>query len=182
MKVYDFSARLIDGKTQKLSDYEGKVLLIVNTASKCGFTPQYKGLQGLYAKFKKRGFELLAFPCDQFGHQEPGTNREILSFCEANFGIEFPLFAKIEVNGEGAHPLFQYLKSQKSGLLGGSIKWNFTKFLVNREGHVVHRYAPIIRPERIAGAIEKELARKVAGHAAPPAGGGKRLGIAGPHR
>ncbi len=158
MSVYDFSAKLNDGKSQKLSDYKGKVLLIVNTASKCGFTPQYRGLQGLYAKFRKRGFEVLAFPCDQFGHQEPGTNNQIQSFCEVNYGIEFPLFAKIEVNGEGAHPLYKFLKSQKGGLLGNGIKWNFTKFLVDREGNVVERYAPIITPRRIAPDIEKRLA------------------------
>lgn len=159
MNVYDFSAKLNNGREQKLSAYEGKVLLIVNTASKCGLTPQYKGLQGLYAKFKKRGFELLAFPCDQFGRQEPGTNDEIQSFCEVNYGIEFPLFAKVEVNGEGAHPLFQFLKSQKGGLLGNGIKWNFTKFLVDKEGNVVARYAPIITPQRIAPDIEKRLAK-----------------------
>jgi len=158
--VYDFSAKLNNGREQKLSAYEGKVLLIVNTASRCGFTPQYKGLQGLYAKFKKRGFELLAFPCDQFGHQEPGTNREILTFCEVNYGVEFPLFAKIEVNGPDAHPLYKFLKSQKGGLLGNNIKWNFTKFLVNKEGAVVARYAPMTAPERIARDIEKHLANR----------------------
>jgi len=159
MSVYDFSAKISGsrGREKKLSDFEGKVLLIVNTASKCGFTPQYEGLQGLYAKFKRRGFEVLAFPCDQFGHQEPGTDREILSFCETNYGIEFQLFAKIEVNGDGAHPLFQYLKSQKGGLLGDSIKWNFTKFLVDRRGNVVERYAPITKPSRIAADIDKLL-------------------------
>ncbi len=159
MSVYDFSAKTSGGRgrERKLSDFEGKVLLIVNTASKCGFTPQYEGLQGLYAKFKRRGFEVLAFPCDQFGHQEPGTDREILSFCETNYGIDFPLFAKIEVNGDGAHPLFKYLKSQKGGLLGDSIKWNFTKFLVDRQGNVVERYAPMTKPSRIADDIDKLL-------------------------
>jgi len=157
VSVYDFSAKINGSREKKLSDYKGKVLLIVNTASKCGFTPQYAGLQGLYAKFKRRGFEVLAFPCDQFGHQEPGTDREILSFCETNFGIEFPLFAKVEVNGDNAHPLFKYLKSQKGGLLGSSIKWNFTKFLVDRTGKVVGRYAPIVTPERIAADIDKAL-------------------------
>jgi glutathione peroxidase len=159
MSVYDFSAKLISGREKKLCDYEGKVLLIVNTASKCGFTPQYAGLQGLYAKFQKRGFELLAFPCDQFGHQEPGTNHEITSFCEVNYGIEFPLFSKIEVNGKNAHPLYEFLKSQKRGLLGDSIKWNFTKFLLDRKGNVVERYAPMITPQRIAPDIEKLLAK-----------------------
>jgi len=157
MSIHKFSAKLNNGKTQKLSDYQGKVLLIVNTASRCGFTPQYKGLQGLYAKFKKRGFELLAFPCDQFGHQEPGTDSEILTFCEVNYGVEFPLFAKIEVNGAGTHPLYKFLKSQKGGLLGDSIKWNFTKFLVDREGNVIERYAPLTTPQRIAPDIEKLL-------------------------
>jgi glutathione peroxidase len=157
MSVHNFSAKINGGREKKLSDYKGKVLLIVNTASKCGFTPQYEGLQGLYAKFKRRGFEVLAFPCDQFGHQEPGTDREILSFCETNYGIEFPLFVKIEVNGDGAHPLFKYLKSQKGGLLGDSIKWNFTKFLVDRNGRVVERYAPMTTPARIAADIDKLL-------------------------
>lgn len=160
MSVHDFSARLNDGHNQKLSEYKGKVLLIVNTASKCGFTPQYKGLQGLYAKFRKRGFEVLAFPCDQFGHQEPGDDDEIQSFCEANFGVEFPLFSKIEVNGEGAHPLYKFLKNQKGGLLGNGIKWNFTKFLVDKKGDVVERYAPMTPPERIAADIEKQLGKK----------------------
>jgi glutathione peroxidase len=159
MTVYDFSAKLISGREKKLSDYKGKVLLIVNTASKCGFTPQYEGLQGLYLKFKKRGFEVLAFPCNQFGNQEPGNHHEITSFCEVNYGIEFPLFSKIEVNGNNAHPLFQFLKSRKGGLLGESIKWNFTKFLIDQEGNVVERYAPMITPKRIAPDIEKLLAK-----------------------
>jgi glutathione peroxidase len=157
MSLYNFSAKLNHGEIKQLSDYKGKVLLIVNTASKCGFTPQYEGLQGLYAKFRRRGFELLAFPCDQFGHQEPGTDRQIRSFCEANYGVEFPLFSKIEVNGANAHPLYQFLKSQKGGLLGHNIKWNFTKFLVDREGNVIERYAPMTKPEQIAPAIEKLL-------------------------
>jgi len=161
VSVYDFSAKLNRGNDQQLSQYKGKVLLIVNTASKCGFTSQYKGLQGLYAKFRKRGFEVLAFPCDQFGHQEPGNDHEIRSFCEANYGIEFPLFSKIEVNGEGAHPLYKFLKSEKGGLLGDSIKWNFTKFLVDKEGKVVERYAPMTPPERIATDIEKQLKKRV---------------------
>jgi len=161
VSAYDFSAKLNRGHDQQLSQYKGKVLLIVNTASKCGFTSQYKGLQGLYAKFRKRGFEVLAFPCDQFGHQEPGTDHEIRSFCEANYGIEFPLFSKVEVNGEGAHPLYKFLKSEKGGLLGDSIKWNFTKFLVDKEGKVVERYAPMTPPERIATDIEKQLKKRV---------------------
>ena len=159
MPLYDFSATLNNGKEKKLSAYTGKVLLIVNTASKCGFTPQYKGLQELYAKYKERGFELLAFPCDQFGHQEPGGDDEIKEFCEMNYGVEFPVFSKIEVNGDAAHPLYKFLKSEKGGLLGESIKWNFTKFLVDKQGNVVERYAPTTPPERIAPDIEKQLAK-----------------------
>ena len=159
MSLYDFSATLNNGKEKKFSGYKGKVLLIVNTASKCGFTPQYKGLQELYAKYKDRGFELLAFPCDQFGHQEPGGDDEIKEFCEMNYGVEFPLFSKIEVNGDAAHPLYKFLKSEKGGLLGDSIKWNFTKFLVDKQGNVIERYAPTTPPDRIAPDIEKQLAR-----------------------
>jgi glutathione peroxidase len=159
MTVYDFSANLNNGTDKKLADYKGKVLLIVNTASQCGFTPQYKGLQELYGKYKKQGFELLAFPCDQFGHQEPGDDAQIKTFCETNYGVDFPLFAKIEVNGSGEHPLYNFLKSEKGGLLGDSIKWNFTKFLVDKQGNVVERYAPTIPPERIAPDIEKQLAK-----------------------
>jgi glutathione peroxidase len=157
MGIYDLSATLNNGKEQKLRSYKGKVVLIVNTASKCGFTGQYKGLQELYAKYKDRGFELLAFPCDQFGHQEPGSDAEIKSFCETNYGVEFPVFSKIEVNGDSASPVFKYLKNEKGGLLGDSIKWNFTKFLVDKQGKVVERYAPTTPPERIAGDIEKLL-------------------------
>lgn len=160
MSFYNFSAKLNDGSKKKLNDYKGKVLLVVNTASQCGFTPQYKGLQELYAKYKKRGFEVLAFPCDQFGHQEPGGDDEIKSFCETNYGVEFALFSKIDVNGENAHPLYKFLKSEKGGLLGDAIKWNFTKFLVDKNGNVVERYAPLTTPDRIAADIEKELARK----------------------
>jgi len=132
-------------------------LLIVNTASKCGFTPQYKGLQNLYEKYRDRGFEVLGFPCDQFKHQEPGSDEEIKSFCEINYGVTFPLFRKIEVNGEGAHPLFAYLKSQGPGFLTEAIKWNFTKFLVDRQGRVVKRYAPQTEPESLEKDIEKSL-------------------------
>ena len=159
MGIYDLSATLNNGKEKKLSAYKGKVLLIVNTASKCGFTPQYKGLQELYAKYKDQGFELLAFPCDQFGHQEPGADTEIKSFCELNYGVEFPLFSKIDVNGGNAHPLYAFLKSEKGGLLGDAIKWNFTKFLIDRKGSVVARYAPTAPPERIAPDIEKLLTK-----------------------
>ncbi len=159
MSLYDLSATLNNGKDKQLSDYKRKVLLIVNTASQCGFTPQYKGLQGLYAKYKKQGFEVLGFPCDQFGHQEPGSDEEIAAFCETNYGVEFPLFSKIEVNGTKTHPVFEFLKSKKGGLLGDTIKWNFTKFLVAKDGKVVDRYAPTTPPERIAADIEKELAK-----------------------
>src|SRR5271165_3974742 len=159
MALYDLTAKLSDGRNKKLSDYKGKVLLIVNTASKCGFTPQYEGLQSLYAKYKDQGFEVLGFPCDQFGHQEPGSDDEIKSFCQVNYGVSFPLFSKIEVNGDGAHPLYKFLKSEKGGLLGDAIKWNFTKFLVDKQGNVVERFAPTTTPEKIAADIERELAK-----------------------
>lgn len=157
MSLYELSAQLNNGKAKNFSDYKGKVLLIVNTASQCGFTPQYKGLQELYAKYKKQGLEVLGFPCDQFGHQEPGSDHEIASFCETNYGVKFPLFSKIEVNGTNTHPVFAFLKSKKGGLLGDTIKWNFTKFLVAKDGKVVDRYAPTTPPERIASDIEREL-------------------------
>ena len=159
MSFYDYSAKLNDGKLTKLSKYKGKVLLVVNTASQCGFTPQYKGLQELYATYKDRGFAVLAFPCDQFGHQEPGGDDEIKSFCETNYGVDFPLFSKIEVNGDNTHPLYKFLKSEKGGLLGDSIKWNFTKFLIDKQGNVVDRYAPLTPPDNIARDIERELAK-----------------------
>jgi glutathione peroxidase len=155
--VYDFTAVLNDGRVKALSDYRGKVLLIVNTASKCGFTPQYKGLETIYKKYKDRGFEVLGFPCDQFGHQEPGTDEEIKGFCEVNFGVTFPLFRKIAVNGDGADPLYKYLKSQAPGFLNEAIKWNFTKFLVDRQGKVVGRYASTTTPEDITKDLEKIL-------------------------
>lgn len=159
MSIYDFSATLNNGADQSLAAYKGKVLLIVNTASKCGFTPQYKGLQELYAKYHDRGLEILGFPCDQFGHQEPGNDEEIKSFCDLNYGVTFPLFSKIEVNGDGADPLYKFLKSEKGGLLGDAIKWNFTKFLVNKQGSVVERFAPTTTPEKIAADIERELSK-----------------------
>ena len=159
MGLYDFSAKLNNGTDRSLSDYKGKVLLIVNTASECGFTPQYKGLQELYAKYHERGFEVLGFPCDQFGHQEPGSDAEIQSFCELNYGVTFPIFSKIEVNGSGTHPLYKFLKNEKGGLLGDAIKWNFTKFLVDKQGTVVERFAPQTAPERISADIERELAK-----------------------
>ena len=156
--IYDFAVQDIHGKRVKLDQYKDRVLLIVNVASECGFTPQYKGLEALYEKLHPRGLEILAFPCNQFGAQEPGGEAEIAKFCELNYGVTFPLFAKIEVNGAAAAPLYQYLKKVKPGLLGSeAIKWNFTKFLVDREGAVVERYAPNTEPEAIAGDIEKLL-------------------------
>ena len=156
--VYDFSVTDIHGKPQSLGTYKDKVLLIVNTASQCGFTPQYKGLEALHRKMHARGLEVLGFPCNQFGAQEPGSEEEIESFCEVNYGVTFPLFAKIDVNGKNAAPLYEYLKEAKPGLLGSeAIKWNFTKFLVDRTGRVVERYAPKVEPEAIAGDIEKLL-------------------------
>jgi glutathione peroxidase len=157
-KIYDFAVNDIHGKTQKFERYKDKVLLIVNTASKCGFTPQYKGLEALHKKMHARGLEVLGFPCNQFGAQEPGDAKEIESFCEINYGVSFPLFEKIDVNGADAAPLYRYLKKEKPGLLGSeAIKWNFTKFLVDRKGNVVERYAPNVEPEAIAGDIEKLL-------------------------
>ncbi len=146
----DFSARLNSGETVSLGAYRGKVLLVVNVASKCGFTPQYAGLQALYARYASRGFEVLAFPCDQFGYQEPGTDTEISAFCEKNFGVTFPVFSKIEVRGTGAHPFYVWLKDQKGGLLGNTIKWNFTKFLIDREGKVRERFPPTATPYSLA--------------------------------
>src|SRR6478736_6480143 len=156
--VYDFTVKDIHGKPQKLDQYKDKVLLIVNTASKCGFTPQYTGLEALYKKFHGKGLEVLGFPCNQFGSQEPGSEDEIAQFCELNFGVTFPLFAKVDVNGDAAAPVYKYLKAEKPGLLGSeAIKWNFTKFLVDRKGRVVERYAPKVEPEAIAADIEKLL-------------------------
>jgi len=156
--LYDFTVDDIHGKPVKLDRYKGKVLLIVNTASECGFTPQYKGLETLYEKLHGKGLEILGFPCNQFGAQEPGSEAAIAQFCEVNYGVTFPLFAKVDVNGANAAPLYRYLKAEKPGLLGSeAIKWNFTKFLVNREGEVVARYAPNDTPESIAGDIQKKL-------------------------
>lgn len=156
--IYDFSARDIDGNERSLAEWQGKVLLVVNVASKCGFTPQYKGLEALQRQFHDRGFEVLGFPCDQFGHQEPGDEAEIRQFCSLTYDVTFPLFAKVDVNGEGAHPLFRWLKSSKKGFLGTEgIKWNFTKFLVDRHGEVVERYAPTDTPEKIGKELERYL-------------------------
>jgi glutathione peroxidase len=156
--IYDFKVDDIHGKPVKLDAYKGKVLLVVNTASKCGFTPQYKGLEALYEKMHSRGLEVLGFPCNQFGAQEPGTEKEIESFCELNYGVKFPLFAKIDVNGDDTAPLYKYLKKTKPGLLGTeAIKWNFTKFLVDRKGNVIERYGSNVEPAAIAPDIEKLL-------------------------
>lgn len=150
MSIYDIDVKTIDGKPQKLEAYRGKTLLVVNVASKCGFTPQYEGLQKLYDEFKDKNFAVLGFPCDQFGHQEPGTEAEIQSFCSTTYNVTFPMFAKINVNGSDAHPLYNHLKSEKRGLLGSeSIKWNFTKFLVGPDGSVMKRYAPTDTPASI---------------------------------
>ena len=156
--VMDFSAVLANGEPKNLNDYQGKVLLIVNTASKCGFTPQYTGLESLHQTYGERGFSVLAFPCNQFGGQEPGSEEEIQSFCDLNYQTSFPLFSKIEVNGAASHPLYAHLKEQAPGVLGSQrIKWNFTKFLVNQQGEVVKRYAPSTKPEAIASDIDALL-------------------------
>jgi glutathione peroxidase len=156
--IHNLSAQALDGRETPLSDYAGRVALVVNTASKCGFTPQYAGLQSLYDAYKDRGFVVLGFPCNQFGAQEPGSEDEIGAFCERNYGVGFPMFAKVDVNGPNAHPLFKALKKAAPGVLGSeSIKWNFTKFLVDRDGNVVDRFAPTTRPEDLRPAIEKLL-------------------------
>jgi len=152
--IYDFMAKSLAGEDVSLKRFQGQVLLIVNTASACGFTPQYKGLEALHRQLGPRGFSVLGFPCNQFGSQEPGDARQIEQFCSSNYAVTFPLFSRIDVNGTAAHPLYQYLKSEKSGLLGPSIKWNFTKFLVDRSGKVVARHAPTARPESLAREIE----------------------------
>ena len=160
MNTFDFTATSIDGTPVDLSRYRGKVLLIVNTASECGFTPQYAGLEQLYRQYREHGLEVLGFPCNQFKHQEPGTEAEIGAFCEKNFGVSFPLFAKVDVNGGNAHPLFRHLKREAPGVLGTeAVKWNFTKFLVDREGRVIKRYAPRTKPEEISADIEALLGR-----------------------
>lgn len=153
-QVYDFKATDIKGVEQALETYKGKVLLIVNTASKCGLTPQFQGLQALYEKYQSQGLVILGFPCNQFAHQDPADNAEISEFCQMNYGVSFPMFAKIDVNGDAAHPLFKYLKNEAKGIAGTeSIKWNFTKFLVDREGNVVKRFAPKDAPAKIDSAI-----------------------------
>ena len=158
MSVYAFSAKTLDGQDRSLSEFSGQVLVIVNVASKCGFTPQYEGLEALYRTYRDRGFSVLGFPCNQFGAQEPGDEAEIASFCSLTYDVDFPMFAKVEVNGPGAAPLYDYLKREKKGLLGSEgIKWNFTKFLIGRDGEVVDRFAPTVKPQDMASAIEKLL-------------------------
>ena len=157
MTIYDYTATTIQNDEKSLSDFNGKVLLIVNTASECGFTPQLEGLQKLYDKYHDQGLEILGFPCNQFGKQEPGTEEEISHFCQKNYGVNFPMFCKVEVNGENAHPLFKHLTSEKKGLLGGNIKWNFTKFLVDKNGQIIERFSPQKKPESLEKDIEKLL-------------------------
>jgi glutathione peroxidase len=160
--IYDIEVETLRGEKRKMEAYRGKALLIVNVASKCGFTPQYEGLQKLHDEYADRGFEVLGFPCNQFGAQEPGTEEEIGAFCQKNYGVTFPMHAKIEVNGDGTHPLYRYLRNEKGGILGDAIKWNFTKFLVSPSGDVVGRFSPKKKPEDLRSDIEKVL---------PPAGG-----------
>ena len=155
--IYQFEAELLEGENKSFSDYEGKVLLIVNTASKCGFTPQFAGLEKLYEKYKDQGFEILGFPCNQFGGQDPGTNDQIGEYCQRNYGVSFPVFAKVDVKGPEAHAIFRYLTNNSKGLLGSGIKWNFTKFLVDKNGQVINRYAPTTKPELLEDDIQKDL-------------------------
>ena len=158
MPITDFEARALDGRPAPLSEHTGEVLLVVNVASKCGFTPQYEGLEALQARFHDQGFNVLGFPCNQFGSQEPGTSAEIGAFCTTNFGVSFPMYEKVDVNGPDAHPLYAWLKGEKKGFLGtGAIKWNFTKFLIGRDGQVIERFGPTTEPRDIAPAIEKAL-------------------------
>ncbi|MBB4045330.1 glutathione peroxidase [Bacteroides reticulotermitis] len=151
--IFDFTALSNKGKEINFDEFKGHVLLIVNTASKCGFTPQYKALEELYKKYKDQGLVILGFPCDQFGHQEPGSDEEIASFCEVNFGVTFPLMAKVEVNGDKASPIFKYLKKSTSGFLGSSIKWNFTKFLISKDGQTIKRFSPVTKPMSLESSI-----------------------------
>lgn len=157
MSIYSYSVTAQDGSTVSLTDYQGKVLLIVNTATGCGFTPQYEGLQDLYEKYQSQGLEILDFPCNQFGHQAPGSDDEIADFCQSRYGVSFKQFKKITVNGESEEPLYTFLKSQKKGVMGNNIKWNFTKFLVDREGNVIARFAPTVTPEKIEEQIKELL-------------------------
>ncbi len=157
MSIYDFTVKDAKGQEVNLADYKGKVLLVVNTATGCGFTPQYEGLQDLYEKYNEQGLEILDFPCNQFANQAPGTEEEIVDFCQSRYGVTFRQFAKIEVNGKNEHPLYTYLKAQKKGVLGSNIKWNFTKFLIDREGNVVERFAPTTTPESLDEKIKELL-------------------------
>ncbi|WP_077857313.1 glutathione peroxidase [Clostridium sp. BL-8] len=157
MRFYDFSANKMNGQEIKMEEFKGKVVLVVNTASKCGLTPQFKELEELYKEYKDRGFEILGFPCNQFAKQDPGTNKEISEFCLINYGVSFTMFEKIDVNGDNAHPLYKYLKNEAKGILNKEIKWNFAKFLIDSEGNVVKRYAPITTPLKLKGDIEKLL-------------------------
>ena len=154
----DFTARTITGQEQGLDAYQGQVVLVVNTASQCGLTPQFEGLEKLYEEYADQGFVILGFPCNQFANQDPGSNEDIAGFCQRNYGVSFPMFEKIDVNGDDAHPLFSWLREEKGGILGDAIKWNFTKFLVGRDGQVVKRYAPTTDPAKIAGDVEAALA------------------------
>mgnify|MGYP002622647853 CR=1 FL=1 len=156
-KIYDFKATGNKGQEVDFKQFEGKVLMIVNTASKCGFTPQYDGLEALYQKYKDQGFVIVGFPCDQFGHQEPGSDEEIAEFCRLNHGVTFPLMSKIEVNGDGAHPIYKYLKSKTKGVFGSAIKWNFTKFLISRDGENIQRFAPTVTPAALEEKVKELL-------------------------
>lgn len=156
-EFYNKEAFDVQGKNISMDEYKGKTVLVVNTASKCGFTPQYEGLQQLYEKYKDKGLEILGFPCDQFGHQEPGTEEEIYKFCSVNFGVTFPLFRKIEVNGSGTHPIYKYLKKELPGTIGPAIKWNFTKFLIGPDGKPLKRFAPMTEPGKLENFIEPLL-------------------------
>lgn len=157
-QIYEYSAKQLDGSLLAFNQYQGEVLLIVNTASKCGFTPQFAGLESLYQQYKDQGFTVIGFPCNQFGAQDPGSDDEIGDFCQKNYGVSFPMMAKVDVNGSDAHPIFDWLKAQKGGVLTDAIKWNFTKFLIGRDGKVIDRYAPTTKPEAMKADIEKALA------------------------
>ncbi|MFC6166025.1 glutathione peroxidase [Acinetobacter terrestris] len=157
--IYQFEAELLDGKNKSFADYEGKVLLIVNTASKCGFTPQFAGLEKLYEKYKDQGLEVLGFPCNQFGGQDPGSNDQIGAYCQKNYGVTFPMFSKVDVKGPEAHILFRYLTNNSKGILGNGIKWNFTKFLIGKDGKVVNRFAPTTKPEDLESEVQAALAK-----------------------
>ncbi|MGA9699584.1 MULTISPECIES: glutathione peroxidase [Acinetobacter] len=157
--IYQFEAELLDGKNKSFADYEGKVLLIVNTASKCGFTPQFAGLEKLYEKYKDQGLEVLGFPCNQFGGQDPGSNEQIGAYCQKNYGVTFPMFSKVDVKGPEAHILFRYLTNNSKGILGNGIKWNFTKFLIGKDGKVLNRFAPTTKPEELENEVEAALAK-----------------------